>query len=69
MHHVNTQHIAKSTKLGALRRFDVRCENTLRNISYDIMVFAADQMDANWTARRYIEDNNLVRAERMVTSA
>lgn len=61
------EHIAKSKKLGALRRFDVRCENTLRRVSYTIIVFATDQQDACWTARQYIKDNNLVAAERMVT--
>lgn len=62
-------HIAKSTRRGALRRFDVRCENSLRRVSYTIVVFAADQQDACWTARQYIRDNNLVAAERMVVSA
>lgn len=63
------EHVAKSKSLGALRRFDVRCENTMRRVSYTIIVFAANQMDATWTAREYIRDNNLVNPERMVTSA
>lgn len=67
--HIETNHVAKSDKLGALRRFDVRCENNMRGISYNILVFAADQSDATWTARQYIKDNNLVRAERMVVPA
>lgn len=67
--HIETNHVAKSKALGALRRFDVRCENGMRGISYNIMVFAPTQMDAEWTARQYIKDNNLVSAERMVVSA
>lgn len=67
LHHVTTQHIAQSEQRGALHRFDVRVENTMRRISYDIMVFAANDSDAAHTAAKYIEDNNLVRAERMVT--
>lgn len=67
--HIETNHVAKSTALGALRRFDVRCENYLRGISYNIMVFAPTQSDAARVADQYIKDNGLVRAERMVTSA
>ena len=66
---VNPGYVVKSEKREALRRFDVTCENTLRRVSYTLHVWAADQRDAQWTAREFIKDNNLVSAERMVVSA